>query len=266
MAEDPKRTLVYRVGTGLLAAGGGIVLWFLWYVVLTLAFLAEPLPAMAWAGAVTVAFLWAHAVPMRWNRRLRAWSRLRWPAAAAGWTLALAPGLLLLLVGASVFLLALGLAVPDELPPQLAEFVEKRWGALAFMAIAVVAVPVLEEVGFRGWVQRPLERRMGAQAAIGAASLLFALAHLGSTLLPARVAGGLVLGHAVHATRSVWTGILLHAAWNGGMFVLGALLPAWDPTGAGWRTAGPALAGTAVGLAACVWGVRRLEERVRARR
>ena len=266
MAEDPKRTAAYRVGTGLLAAGGGLVLWFLWYVVLTLSFAAAPLPAMAWAGAVTVAFLWVHAVPMRWNRRLRTWSRLRWPPPAFGWTHALAPGLLLLLVAVSVFLLALGLAVPDELPPQLAEFVEKPWGALAFVAIAVTAVPVLEEVGFRGWVQRPLERRLSPQPAIALASVLFAAAHLGSSLLPARLAGGLVLGYAVYATRSVWTGILLHAAWNGGMFVLDALLPDWDPTGTGWPSAAPALFCALAALLWCVWVLRQMEDRVRAGR
>lgn len=266
MRDDAGEGRGVRIGRALLAAGAGLVLWMLWYLVLSGAFAMEPRAGMGWAAAVTVAFVWLHGARLPWNRRLRTWSRLRWPPAGIGWTLALAPALLLLLVSLSVLLLALGLARPDEMPQPLLEFAERPWGGLAFVLIATTAVPVLEEVGFRGWVQRPLERRMGAQAAIGAASLLFALAHLGSTLLPARVAGGLVLGHAVHATRSVWTGILLHAAWNGGMFALGALLPEWDPTGTGWTTAGPALAGTAVGLAACVWGVRRLEERVRARR
>lgn len=263
MKADRKQTAAERIGAGLLAAGAGLVLWLLWYLVLTGAFALEPRAAIGWAAAVTIAFLWMHAVPMRWNRRLRAWSRLRWPPAGIGWTAALAPGLLLLLGSLSTALLALGLATPDELPKPLAEFMERPWGPLAFVLIATTAVPVMEEVGFRGWVQRPLERRIGAQAAIGVAAVLFALAHLGSTLLPARVAGGLVLGHAVYATRSVWTGILLHAAWNAGMFAIGALFPEWDPTGAGWGTAGPALLGAAAGLLWCVWGVRRLEDRVR---
>lgn len=266
MRKDAGEGGAQRIGRGILAAGAGLVLWFLWYLVLSGAFVMEPRAAMAWAGAVTVAFVWLHGARLPWNRRLRTWSRLRWPPSELGWTLALVPPLLLLLVSLSTLLLALGLARPDEWPQPLLDFMERPWGSVAFVLIATTAVPVLEEVGFRGWVQRPLERRMGAQAAIGAASLLFALAHLGSTLLPARVAGGLVLGHAVHATRSVWTGILLHAGWNGGMFALGAAFPEWDPTGAGWGTAGPALVGTLTGVAACVWGVRRLEERARARR
>lgn len=262
MSPDPKQSLVYRVGAGLLGAGAGLVLWLLWYLVLTGAFALEPRAAIAWAAAVTVTFLWMHAVPMRWNRRLRTWSRLRWPPAGLGWTAALAPGLLLLLASLSVLLLALGLATPDQTPAPLAEFMERPWGALAFVAIATLAVPVMEEVGFRGWVQRPLERRIGAQAAIGVTAVLFAAVHLGSSLFPARVAGGLVLGHAVYATRSVWTGILLHASWNAGMFALGALLPDWDPTGAGWGTAAPALACALAGLLWCVWTVRRMEYRV----
>lgn len=243
----------------MLAAAGGLVLWFLWQSLLLAGILMQPGPAAAWAGAVTVAFLWMHSVPMRWNRRLRVSSRLRWPPAGLAWTLALAPGLVVLVLGLTVFLLALGIATPDELGQPLLDFVERPGGAAAFAAIGVLAIPVVEEVGFRGWVQRPLERSLGAQAAIAATAVLFAAAHLGSSLFPARVAGGLVLGHAVYATRSVWTGILLHAAWNASMFGLDAVLPEWDPTGSGWRWAGPALAASVAALLWCVYAARRLE-------
>lgn len=259
MERDPKRGAGYRVGMGVLAAAGGLVLWFLWQSVLLSSLFMHPGAAVGWAGAVTVGFLWIHGLPLRWNRRLRAWSRLRWPPAGIGWTLAVAPGLVLLLLGLTVLLLALGLASADELEPPVVEFLARPGGNLAFALIAVTAVPVVEEVGFRGWVQRPLERRIGAQAAIAVAAALFAAAHLGSSLLPARLAGGLVLGHAVYATRSAWTGILLHAAWNGAMFAVDALLPGWDPSGAGWRWAGPALGVSLAALLWCVWGVRRLE-------
>jgi membrane protease YdiL (CAAX protease family) len=256
---DGERGAVREGGMAVVAAAGGLVLWFLWQSVLLAGLRMEPGAAVAWAGAVTVFFLWMHGAPVRWNRRLRVQSRLRWPPRGLGWTAALAPGLLLLLLGATVSLLALGLATPDEFPPLLEDFAARPGGVAALVVIAVTAIPVVEEVGFRGWVQRPLERGIGPQAAIALTTAVFAAVHLGSSLLPARLAGGLVLGHAVYATRSTWTGILLHAAWNGGMFALDALLPAWDPSGAGWRWAGPAAVAALAALLWCVWAVRRLE-------
>jgi uncharacterized protein len=261
-----RETVAEGVGKGLIAAAGGLVLWFVWQnVLLGAVFLAPPV-AVAWAAAVVGVFLWMHTAPMRWNRRLRVRSRLRWPPAGIGWTLALAPALVMLLLGLTVFLLALGLATPDEYGAPLRDFVARPGGGLALAVIAALAVPVVEEVGFRGWIQRPLERRIGAQAAIAITATVFAAVHLGSSLLPARLAGALVLGYAVYATRSTWTGIILHALWNGGMFALGAMLPEWDPSGAGWRWAAPALALSAVAALGCAAGLRKLAAIGSARR
>jgi membrane protease YdiL (CAAX protease family) len=241
------------------AAAGGLVLWLLWQSLLLAALYLPPPVAAAWAVAVVATFLWVHAARHRWNRRLRAWTRLRVPPPRPGATIALAVALVVLLHALTVALLALGLAVSDEFPPELLRFLERPGGGAAFFLLAVVAIPVVEEVGFRGWVQRPLERGMGPAVAIPLTAVLFAGMHLGSALFPVRLAGGLVLGQAVFATRSTATGIVLHAAWNASALALGALLPDWDPTGAGARWAAPALAAGGAALLACVWGVRRLE-------
>jgi uncharacterized protein len=239
-----------------------MLLVVLWSMLAFTAFLLPPAASLAWAIPLTVAFLWLHTARLRWNRPLRAWSRLRWPPPAPGPTALLAPGLFVLVLALAVFLLAAGLAQPDVHPEPVRRMLEQPWGALPFLFLVVVTAPVIEEVGFRGWIQRPLERRVGAGVAVAVSALLFGLAHLGSALLPARIAGGLVLAQSVHLTRSVWTGILLHSFWNAAMLVVGGLAPDWDPTGAGWRVAAPALLGALAGFGWCLGALRLLEARV----
>jgi len=81
--------------------------------------------------------------------------------------------------------------------------------------IAIVA-GVIEEAGFRGYLQGPLERRYGGAIAIGAASSLFAVLHLPqarvnlpifSTILVA----SLIVGTLAFASDSIVPGILAHA-------------------------------------------------------
>ncbi|HYW11351.1 MAG TPA: CPBP family intramembrane glutamic endopeptidase, partial [Longimicrobium sp.] len=83
--------------------------------------------------------------------------------------------------------------------------------------------------------------------------------------VPVYLAGGLVLGHAVYATRSVWAGVLLHVAWNAGALAFGAAVPDWDPTGKGWAVAAPAAGVAALSLVWCAWGVRRMHDAAAAR-
>ena len=87
-------------------------------------------------------------------------------------------------------------------------------GWLPLYATMLVAAPLVEEVAFRGWVQRPLERRVGAAWAIGISALLFALAHGYPLLVPYYVAAGVALGASVYLTRSLWVGVVAHAAHN----------------------------------------------------
>jgi uncharacterized protein len=248
-----------RTGVALLSVAAALLLLLVWSQLAAVALRLPPAAAIAWLLAVTGSFLLIHSRPWRWNRRLRARSRLRWPSPGPGWTAALAPGVFALVASLSVFLLAAGLARPDEYPEELHRFLERPWGGVAFVVLVVVTAPIIEEVAFRGWIQGTLERRLPAGAAVAIAAVLFAAMHVTSTLLPARIAAGLVLGHAVLLTRSVWTGVFLHASWNAGMVAAAALAPGWDPSGAGWATAGPALLGATVAAAWCLAALRGLE-------
>ena len=96
----------------------------------------------------------------------------------------------------------------------LAELLDRPFGWLPVYLTLLVAAPLMEEVAFRGWVQRPLERRAGPVVAIAITSLLFALAHGLPLLIPYYIVAGVVLGASVYLTRSLWVAMIVHAAHN----------------------------------------------------
>jgi membrane protease YdiL (CAAX protease family) len=100
------------------------------------------------------------------------------------------------------------------------------WGfvELAFVQLVVIALP--EEIFFRGYLQRLLERRWpptrrvlggGVGRALLVSSALFAIVHLMIGMDPRRLAvffPGLVFGWMRGATGSIFAGVLAHAASN----------------------------------------------------
>lgn len=127
--------------------------------------------------------------------------------------------------------------------------------------------PLLEELAFRGWVQRPLERRFGAWPAILFTAFLFALAHMQPDAIPIRLAGGLALGYVTYATRSLWAGVVLHVAWNLGVVVVTGVFDRYfHPEGAGWPVALPAVLAFAACATVFAWASARLRIAVRAER
>ena len=90
--------------------------------------------------------------------------------------------------------------------------------------------------------------------------MLFALMHMQADAFPVRLAGGLVLGYAVYASRSLWAGLALHFSWNAGVLVLVLLDWDADPTGKGWAWGGPAAALTLLCMVWCAWGVRKMQD------
>lgn len=260
MTEDPRSTRSYRVGTSLAAAAGGLLTWLLWWFPLAALFQLPPPAAIAGMVVLLALFLRVYALPSRWGARVRARSRVRPVGRAWPWLLVTAPGMVGLSLGLWCALLALGLAAEVELGEQVQQFLRQPGGEAAFYLLAILVGPVMEEFAFRGWIQRPLERRLGAELAIPLTALLFALAHMQADYVPVRLAAGLVLGHAVYATRSIWAGVALHVAWNGGVVAFGTAFPDFDPTGKGWAWAAPAAGVAALSLLLCAWGVRRMQD------
>jgi len=99
-------------------------------------------------------------------------------------------------------------------------------GRLAWLLLLVAITPaVCEEILFRGVVMKGL-RSLGAPAAIGISSVIFASFHLSLEsafrFLPTLWLGAL-LGVGVWLSGSVWIGVLMHGLNNGSIVLLGAL-------------------------------------------
>ncbi len=174
----------------------------------------NPFAVAVWVPLVTAAFLWAHGYRGRGTARMRrlARARLGHPGAGAGRVLALVVPLLAAQLALLAMMMYVGVEAPDD--TFLEEYARRPWGWLPLVLVAVVLAPVTEEIAFRGWIQRRLESRWGAGAAVLGSAALFAIAHGQTVGLPNRFAFGLAAGFLAVRTGSVWLGMLLHAANN----------------------------------------------------
>lgn len=84
------------------------------------------------------------------------------------------------------------------------------------VALAVVVAPLLEEALFRGVILHGLARRRGPGAAVLWTAAFFAFFHFYNPwqIVPTFFLG-LLLGWVVLTTRSLWSSIVLHSAFNG---------------------------------------------------
>lgn len=150
----------------------------------------------------------------------------RAPLRALGW----AAGFLALAV-TLVILVALVLAplLRSAPPPQreLLELIRGSRGllttALLFLTVAGLA-PCWEELLFRGTLQPWLQTRLGPAWAIPLAAFAFAAIHLQPLATPALFTLGAVLGLAARRTGSLLAPVAVHAAWNGGVFLVMKIL------------------------------------------
>ena len=88
-----------------------------------------------------------------------------------------------------------------------------------WVLMSAVVAGVVEETSFRGYLQRPIERRHGPVVAILVTGGLFALVHfshpeVGVVLLPFYLAVAAVYGALAYFTDSTLPGIVLHAGGN----------------------------------------------------
>lgn len=88
-----------------------------------------------------------------------------------------------------------------------------------FFTVAGLA-PVFEELLCRGFLLPILARKQGMALALLLSALLFGAMHLQPTGLPTLCTLGFALGLAMRQTGSLKTPILLHACWNGSLFLL----------------------------------------------
>ncbi len=91
-----------------------------------------------------------------------------------------------------------------------------------FVALALTPA-ICEELLFRGYLLRGVERRFGSAVAIVAIGVIFGAYHLrASQLIPLSLLG-VYLGYVVWATGSLWSGVLVHLLNNGFVVVLSSV-------------------------------------------
>jgi membrane protease YdiL (CAAX protease family) len=189
---------------------------------------------------------------------------------ALGWTLLAIPVLLLASWSLGEVWIRLVPVPPSSFDPFEA-FTRTVTGKISIAVIAVALAPVLEEFFFRGLIQRTIERQYGPAPAIVTAAAIFAAAHLLPWIFPLHFFLGAAFGYAVYVTRSIWPGVILHAA-NNAAAVVGVVeseKPQATPTI--WQT-GPthdwwiALAGLVAAAFLLAYVARGLREAGRLRR
>jgi hypothetical protein len=161
------------------------------------------------AEGISLAQLWRRVAPDPMGRDLV-------------WGLAfLALAVLLVLTVALVS----GWVLPPDQNPQrdLQELLRglSGWGPSVVMFLTVAGLaPCFEELLFRGFLLPVLAQRQPFAVALIASALIFGAIHLQPAGLPILSTLGVVLGLAVRHTGSLRTPILVHACWNGGLFLL----------------------------------------------
>lgn len=173
------------------------------------------------------------------------------------WTVLAIPVMLVLIWSLGELYVSI-VPVPPEAFNPFGPLMREPLGRMTIAVLAIGIAPVLEEVFFRGLIQRRMELRWGSGPGIAGTAVLFALVHLQPWVLPLHLILGLIFGWVVYVTGSIWSGVLLHAA-NNAAAVVGMRVgddPFTRPTI--WEIGVDAAWWTAVGLlllslAAAVW-------------
>ena len=84
--------------------------------------------------------------------------------------------------------------------------------SIVFLVVTLLFAASVEEIIFRGYIQKTLVNKYGTRVGLIVASLIFMLAHIG--LNPELFFAGLVLGILYIMTRSVWMSIGFHFLYN----------------------------------------------------
>ena len=197
-------------------------------------------PAVPWAVPLTALYLWA-----LWQYLGGAgWPRLTSEArreslranrlSAEVWGVALLAGILG--ITTLVFFLRVlsrMVRLPQQQVPDLSHV---PLVTLFFILITGSAVAgIVEEAAFRGYLQRPIERRHGPVVAILLTGMLFGFAHfthpeVGLSLMPYYMLVAAIYGALAWLTDSILPSMVLHAGGNflGGIDLLGHRQSEWQ--------------------------------------
>ena len=203
---------IRAIVTGLLVAEIGIMTWL---ASLMLVPGIWPLVVMGGALCAFCAYWsgrgWPKATSEIRRERFRALKLQR-----AVWAWGLAAAMLFVVVAQASFVVTFRLVeFPAERFDQGFGFDDAPpWIAWMFIVMAALAAGICEEVGFRGYMQVPLEKRYGPRVAIVITSLMFLVLHLNQAWAPSLLfhlfALGALWGILAYATGSLIPGIVAH--------------------------------------------------------
>jgi hypothetical protein len=88
------------------------------------------------------------------------------------------------------------------------------WLTVLLVVVVVVGAPLVEELVYRGLLQRSVSSAIGAGAGLVSTSLWFALVHFSPVEYPGLFLAGLVFGACVVLTGRIGPAIVTHAAFN----------------------------------------------------
>lgn len=105
---------------------------------------------------------------------------------------------------------------PDRLEERAQELADKAGGldTVLLVVIVVIGAPLVEELVYRGLVQRSLSASVGASSGLLLTSVLFSLIHFSPVEYPGLFLAGLVFGACVTLTGRLGPAIVTHAAFN----------------------------------------------------
>ncbi|NVJ46788.1 MAG: CPBP family intramembrane metalloprotease [Cytophagia bacterium] len=89
-----------------------------------------------------------------------------------------------------------------------------------FLVLAIIAFPIIEEFGFRLWLQSYLETFMSSALAIVIVAIGFGLLHKPEMPIP-QILSGVLYGIVLIQTKSIWIPILLHILHNAILIISG---------------------------------------------
>lgn len=104
----------------------------------------------------------------------------------------------------------------DEIEQRARDLADRAGGWLTVLLVVVVVIgaPVVEEIVYRGLLQRSASAAFGPVVGLLGTSVWFALIHLSPVEYPGLFLAGLVFGACVVATGRIGPSIVTHAAFN----------------------------------------------------
>jgi membrane protease YdiL (CAAX protease family) len=104
--------------------------------------------------------------------------------------------------------------LPEQALPDITQV--PRYTMLALLLMAAPVAGIIEEVAFRGYMQKPIEEKYGLFVAILITGTMFGVAHLDFTLVlwPYYVLVAAIYGTVTYLTNSILPAVVLHTGGN----------------------------------------------------